>query len=108
MPSAVTVACLSWALASFAVAEIDCAYSNLIGGAASWFGEPNYSDCHKLIFGDNDLSGIAAIDAWSHAFIQAGASREQESNTEWANRVVLPKFWGNGEDLPLVPGHLGR
>ncbi|KAL8937325.1 MAG: hypothetical protein Q9216_004483 [Gyalolechia sp. 2 TL-2023] len=86
---------VGWVFAGLAFAEVDCAFGNLIGGATSWFGTPDYNDCHRLIFGNNDLSGIAAIDNWSHAFIQAGASQDHESNSEWANRVILPKFWAN-------------
>lgn len=104
--SAATVVCYISALASFVLAEIDCTYSNLIGGATSWFGAPSYDDCRRLIFGNNDFSGIAAIDALSHAFIPTGASQEYESDAEWGNRVVLPKFWGNREHFPTVRRNL--
>lgn len=69
----------------------------------NWFGSPNYYDCQRLLFGNNDLSGIAAIDALSHAFIVPNTQREFESDSQWANRVVLPKFWANCSDPRLFP-----
>ncbi|KAI4115872.1 MAG: hypothetical protein LQ345_003615 [Seirophora villosa] len=70
----------------------------------NWFGSPNYYDCQRLLFGNNDLSGIAAIDALSHAFIVPNTQREFESDSQWANRVVLPKFWANsGCKIALTP-----
>ncbi|KAL9008306.1 MAG: hypothetical protein Q9173_006557 [Seirophora scorigena] len=69
-----------------------------------WFGTPDYYDCQRLLFGNNDLSGIAAIDALSHAFIVPNTQREFESDSQWANRVVLPKFWANsGCKIALTP-----
>lgn len=99
MPSATTVVFYICILASFTLADVDCTYTNLIGGATSWFGAPRYDDCRRLIYGNNDLSGIAQIDDLSHAFIPSGASQEQESNQEWGFRVVLPKFWANRENV---------
>ncbi|KAL9593849.1 MAG: hypothetical protein Q9219_007358, partial [cf. Caloplaca sp. 3 TL-2023] len=45
---------------------------------------------------------MAAIDESSHAFVPLGATQEHESNEEWSNRVMLPKFWGNGRGAPAV------
>ncbi|KAL8721098.1 MAG: hypothetical protein Q9181_007782, partial [Wetmoreana brouardii] len=68
------------------------------------YGSPHYEDCYSLLFGDFDLSGIAAIDARSHAFVVPGAQQEQESNEEWTHRVTLAKLWGN---CCGPPGRLG-
>ncbi|KAI4250127.1 MAG: hypothetical protein L6R40_000299 [Gallowayella cf. fulva] len=68
-----------------------------------FMGEPKYEACRNLLFGDGnpaslDRYGIAAIDEKRHAFTIAGAQREQESDTEWALRIRLPKFWKNCRD----------
>lgn len=96
---------LAWIFTGYAAADPQC--WTLYHGEHNWFGYPNYDDCHKLLFGDHDLSGIAAIDARSHAFVVASASgREFESESEWENRVVLPKFWSNCQDpFPCLPSY---
>ncbi|KAL8649223.1 MAG: hypothetical protein Q9210_004524 [Variospora velana] len=88
--------------AGYAVTEPQC-WSEY-HAPQNWFGTPNYYDCRRLLFGNNDLSGIAAIDDLSHAFIVPNTQREFESNSEWANRVELPKFWANsGCKIALTP-----
>lgn len=84
---------LIWIFASYVGAYPKCYYLDL---GEDWFGSPDYDDCRRLLFGNNDLSGMAAIDNRPHAFIPPGARQEQESDAEWANKVELPKFWANG------------
>ncbi|KAI4107014.1 MAG: hypothetical protein L6R37_001907 [Teloschistes peruensis] len=65
---------------------------------------PDYDDCKALLYGEWDLNGIAAIDAVSHAFVVPGMRQEQESNSEWQNKVELPKVWSNdGCKIALIP-----
>ncbi|KAL8719415.1 MAG: hypothetical protein Q9225_003580 [Loekoesia sp. 1 TL-2023] len=93
--SLITVAVwLIWVLASYVEAEPKCHHHYLDLGE-DWFGSPDYEACRRLLFGNNDLTGMAAIDNRPHAFIPPGAQQEQESDTEWANKVEMPKFWAN-------------
>ncbi|KAI4172413.1 MAG: hypothetical protein LQ348_006778, partial [Seirophora lacunosa] len=72
--------------AGYAVSEPQCWTE--YHAPQDWFGSPNYHDCQRLLFGNNDLSGIAAIDALSHAFVVPNTQREFESDSQWANRVI--------------------
>ncbi|KAL8903778.1 MAG: hypothetical protein Q9207_003702 [Kuettlingeria erythrocarpa] len=81
---------------TFVAAETQCWSAH--HADPSWFGFPDYHDCYTLLFGNNDLSGIAAIDELSHAFVVPGTTREWESDAEWESRVELPKFWRNSQD----------
>lgn len=84
---------------SYAAAEPQCWGAH--HADPSWFGFPDYYDCRRLLFGNNDLSGIAAIDDLSHAFVVPETRREFESDSEWESKVELPKFWRNcQEPLP--------
>ncbi|KAL8945706.1 MAG: hypothetical protein Q9222_007791 [Ikaeria aurantiellina] len=87
---------ITWTLWLFAY----CARGEPVCGnpfVESWFGHPKFDDCHELLFGDNDLSGMAAIDSLRHAFIVPGMEQQYESASEWQNRIELPIFWSNGE-----------
>ncbi len=81
---------------SLVAAEVQCWSAH--HADPSWFGFPDYHDCHTLLFGNNDFSGIAAIDDQSHAFVVPGTTRDWESDAEWESRVELPKFWRNSQD----------
>lgn len=82
---------LVWAITSHASSDPQC--WSMFHGELDWFGSPSYDDCKKLLFGNQDLSGIAAIDERSHAFVAPNAQRQFESDSEWEDRVLLPKFW---------------
>ncbi|KAL8773641.1 MAG: hypothetical protein Q9209_001407 [Squamulea sp. 1 TL-2023] len=72
-------------------------------------GSPDYTDCRKLLFGNGDpwspgRFGIAAIDEFRHAFAVPQAQQEYASDSEWARRVPIPKFWANSRcKIALLP-----
>lgn len=77
-----------------------------VASVPNWYGSPDYDDCKALLYGEWDLNGIAAIDAVSHAFVVPGMRQEQESNSEWQNKVELPKVWSNGEHPWSFPSRI--
>ncbi|KAL9577134.1 MAG: hypothetical protein Q9212_006564 [Teloschistes hypoglaucus] len=95
---------LLWLLLHGVVPSHGAREPRCVASVPDWYGTPDYHDCNALLFGEWDLNGIAAIDEKPHAFVVPGMRQEHESNSEWQQRVELPKVWGNhGCKIALIP-----